>query len=216
MYRKDIFITILVGILTALVWTGVFIRLGTFEALGFGWAVWGLAVVVPVLYLVGLYLGEWLSRWFLFFRSFVKYVMVGFFNAGIDFAIFNLLMFLSSIEKGPFVSSFKTVSFIVAVINSYFWNKYWAFNAGSYIENKGKEFIKFMVVNIIGALVNIGITSVIIFTIPPKLGFSQLAWNNIAAVIATAIALIWNFIGFRLIVFKSTGFKPESSLEAQK
>ena len=201
--KKDIFITILVGIFTALVWISVFLRLATFENIfGFKEAAWGLIVVVPIIYVLGLYLGEWLSRKWAFFKSFAKYVMAGFFNAGVDFAIFNLLMHVTGIEKGPAVSSFKTVSFVVAMTNSYFWNKFWAFKAGNTTTEKGKEFVKFAVVNVIGAFLNVSITSGIIFAISPQFGFSQVAWNNIAAVVATAIALIWNFVGFRWIVFK--------------
>jgi putative flippase GtrA len=202
MPKKDIFLTIIVGLLTAVVWGGVFLRLGTFDKLGFGWAVWGLIVIVPLGYVFGLYLGDWLGRRIAFFSSLAKYVMVGFLNTGIDFAVFNLLMYITGIEQGPFVSSFKTISFVIAVTNSYFWNKYWAFHAGSSAENKAKEFIKFIVVNIVGALINVGITSAVIFLIAPKFGFTQLSWNNIAAVGGTVISLLWNFVGFRLIVFK--------------
>src|SRR3990167_8132310 len=140
MRHKDILITILVGIFTALVWVSVFLRLGTFESvLGFKEAAWGLVLVVPIVYIFGLYLGEWLSRRWAFFKSFARYVMVGFFNTGVDFAVFNLLMSITSIIKGPAVSSFKTVSFVVAVTNSYFWNKYWAFEAGNRRNTEGSE-----------------------------------------------------------------------------
>ncbi len=202
MKKKDIALTIIIGILTGIIWAGVFIRLGTFDKLGLSWAAWGLVLVVPIVYLFGLYLGAWLSRRLAFFASFAKYVMVGFLNAGIDFGIFNLLMFLTKIENGPLISSFKTVSFVFAFTNSYFWNKYWAFEAGSSTVKKSTEFIKFVIVNIVGAFINVGVASFIIFFVTPRLGFSQLAWNNIAAVIAAAITLIWNFLGFRLIVFK--------------
>jgi len=201
--RKDIIITILVGIFTALVWVSVFLRLGTFESVfGFKEAAWGLVLVVPVIYIFGLYLGEWLSGWRAFFRQFARYAMVGFLNSGVDFAVFNLLMFWTKIEKGPFISSFKTMSFVVAVTNSYFWNKYWAFEAGASTEKKSKEFAKFIIVNIVGAFLNVSITSGIIFFVEPQFGFNQVVWNNLAAVVATAFALIWNFIGFKLIVFK--------------
>ncbi len=208
--KKDIFISILVGVFTALVWIGVFMRLGTFEALGWGWMLRGLLVVVPVVYVVGLYLGLWLSRRWFFFKSFARYVMVGFLNSGVDFAVFNLLMFLMKIENGFFISVFKTISFAVAVTNSYFWNKYWAFEAGSSSEKKTTEFAKFLLVNIIGAFLNVGITSAIVFIISPQFGFSQLAWNNLAAVAATSVALIWNFIGFRLIVFRNKDLKYDA------
>lgn len=201
--KKDVRISILVGLFTALVWAWVFIRLGTFERFGFGQAVWGLVVVVPLVYVFGLYLGAWLSQRWKFFESFAKYVMVGFLNAGVDFAVFNLLMFITGNEKpGLGLSFFKAIAFVVAVTNSYFWNKHWAFKAGSSTEGAGKEFAKFMTVNIIGALFNVGITAGITVAIAPQFGFSQVAWNNIAAVIASAIVLIWNFVGFRLIVFK--------------
>ena len=205
MRKKDIFIAILIGIFTALIWVPVFLRLGTFRNfLGLNeTVVWGLVAVVPLIYLFGLCLGDWLSRRWPVFKQFAKYVMVGFLNAGVDFAVFNLLMFLTQIEKGPYISLFKTASFVIAVTNSYLWNKYWAFEAGASSENRGVEFAKFMAVNIIGAFLNVGITSGIIFAIPPQLGFSQLAWNNMAAVMATAIVLIWNFTGFRLIEFKT-------------
>jgi len=169
MPHKDIFVTIIVGIFTGLVWVSVFLRLETFESiLGFKEAAWVLVLVVPVIYVFGLYLGDWLSRKWLFFKSFAKYVMVGFLNTGVDFAVFNLLMSMTGIVKGPAVSSFKTVSFVVAVTNSYFWNKYWAFEAGASTENKSKEFIKFIVVNIIGAFLNVGITSGVIFFVTLK------------------------------------------------
>lgn len=212
MQRKDIFITILVGILTALVWISVFLQLETFAGIfGFKEAAWGLVLVVPIIYVFGLYLGEWLSRKWAIFKSFAKFVMVGFFNTGVDFAVFNLLMHITGVVQGPTVSSFKTVSFVAAVTNSYFWNKYWAFEAGATKTEKGKEFVKFFVVNVIGALLNVGITSAIVLTTTPQFDLSQVVWNNVAAIVATAIALIWNFIGFRLIVFK----KAESVSNAQ-
>ncbi|MDO8669048.1 MAG: hypothetical protein Q7K65_02010, partial [Candidatus Buchananbacteria bacterium] len=69
MHKKDIFITIIVGIFTALVWVSVFLRLGTFESVfGFKEAAWGLVLVVPIVYVFGLYLGEWLSRKWAFFK----------------------------------------------------------------------------------------------------------------------------------------------------
>lgn len=204
-FKKDVYTSVLVGIFTALVWIGVFLRLHVFESLGWGNAVWCLVIAVPIIYIGGLYLGVWLSQKWNFFASFARYVMVGFFNSGVDFGVFNLLMFLTDIVKGPFISFFKTISFGVAVTNSYFWNKYWSFKAGSSTEKKTTEFAKFMLVNILGAFLNVGITSAIVFYISPQFGFSQLSWNNLAAVIATAIALIWNFVGFRLIVFKKNG-----------
>lgn len=202
MRKRDILISILIGIFTGAIWAGVLVRLHALERFHIGFAVWGLVVVAPIAFVFGLYLGQWLSRWKHFFVSFARFAIVGFFNTGIDFGVFNLLMFVTKVEKGIAVSSFKTVSFIAAVINSYFWNKYWVFEASSSKEGLGREFFKFIVVNVIGLVINVSITSVLVIGVAPKLGFSQLAWNNIAAVVGTVFGLIWNFIGFRLIVFK--------------
>jgi len=204
MNTKDIKISLIIGLLTGLMWSWVLIRLNTFESLGLPTQyTWSLVILVPILYLGILFIAGKLTRAIGFIESFVKYGMVGLLNTGVDFGIFNLLMVLTgNTLPGLALSSFKGMSFVVAVINSYFWNKYWSFRAASSTEEKGKEFFKFLLVNIVGALLNVGITSAITLTIAPQFGFGQIAWNNIAAVVATAIALIWNFIGFRFIVFK--------------
>lgn len=199
--KKDILVSISAGIFTALFWTAVFIRLGTFEGLGFGWAVWGLVAVVPIVYIFGLYVGAWLSKRWAFFESFAKYVMVGFLNTGVDFGVFNFLMFVTGDERpGLGLAIFKAISFIIAVTNSYFWNRYWVFKADT-SPDRVKEFARFFVVNIVGAIINVSITYGVTLNVAPQFGFNQIVWNNIAAVIAGSVTLIWNFVGMRFVVF---------------
>ena len=132
-------------------------------------------------------------------------------NAGVDFAIFNLQMFLFSTVTGPLISLFKTVSFIISFTNSYFWNKYWAFEAGRTGQSRG-EFAKFIIVTVIGLLINVGSTSAIVFLLDPQFGFGQIAWNNVAAVFGAAAGLIWNFIGYRLVVFKKEAATSDTNI----
>lgn len=202
MGKKDIVISISIGFFTGLVWTAIFVRLGTLDKLNLGSVIWGLVIIVPIVFVFGLYLGQWLSRWKPFFSSFARFIMVGFFNAGIDLGVFNLLMFITGIEQGITVSSFKTVAFIAALVNSYFWNKYWSFKAG---ESGGgtREFSKYAIISVGGLLANVGVTTLIILAMVPKFGFTQLGWNNIAAVVGNVAGLIWNFIGYRFIVFQT-------------
>jgi putative flippase GtrA len=200
--KKDIWIISLAGFFTGLLWSGIFIRLGTLARFHLGNKIWGLVIVVPVIFVFGLYLGKWLSGWKPFFGRFAKFVAIGFFNAGVDFGVFNLLIYLTGIEKGLTLTLFKSVSFIASFTNSYFWNKYWTFNAGKTSDGKG-EFVKYAVVTLIGAAINIGISTLIINLIKPAFGFSQLGWDNMAVVFATIGNLIWNFIGYQLIVFKT-------------
>jgi putative flippase GtrA len=58
------------------------------------------------------------------------------------------------------------------------------------------------VVSIIGALINSGIVFAISTFVDPMFGLSQAVWVNAAKVVATGISLIWNFLGYKFIVFK--------------
>lgn len=204
--RKDILITILIGILAGLIWSGVLVYLRTLENFGLPYnTAWWLTVVAPIIFIFGLYLGKWLSRWKTFFSSFARFVILGFLNTGIDFGVFNLLMFLTDIQKGIWISAFLVISFSLAVVNSYFWNKFWVFEGGALTSVGGMEFATFAVITVVGLMFKVGVSSGIIFLIPPQYNLSQLGWNNVAAVVGTIFSLVWNFIGYRLIVFKTNG-----------
>ncbi|MEX1063765.1 MAG: GtrA family protein [Candidatus Paceibacterota bacterium] len=212
MRKRDVALAIIAGIITGAIWAAVFLRLGTLDFLHIGAGVWGLVVLTPIGFVFGLYLGKWLSvRWHIF-TSFARFTIVGFMNAGIDFGVFNFLMFWTNIEEGVAVSTFKGISFVAAVINSYYWNKYWVFEASG-TGSRAKEFLSFLIVTVIGLLVNVGVTSLVVFGIDPKFGFSQLSWNNIAAVFGAIFGLVWNFVGYRLIVFKKEAAVENTQIE---
>lgn len=201
MSKKDILIAVAVGFIAGLIWTAVFIWLGTFDFLELGNRIWGFAIVVPIIFVFGLYLGRILSAIRPFFYSFAKFIIIGFLNTGIDFSVFNLLIYLTGILEGVGITIFKAAGFIFAFTNSYFWNKHWTYQAGNTTQNTG-EFFKFGLVTLIGLLLNVGITSLVVFLVPPQFGFGQLAWNNIAAAAAVIANLIWNFIGYKIFVFR--------------
>lgn len=64
------------------------------------------------------------------------------------------------------------------------------------------EFLTFVVVSIIGALINAGILTFGTKALPPQFGLNQELWTNLIKAGATAISLIWNFLGYKLVVFK--------------
>jgi putative flippase GtrA len=94
---------------------------------------------------------------------------------------------------------FKSISFIVAVTNSYFWNRLWVFKSGR--GDRGKEFLSFMVVSLIGLAINVGLASYVFLKIPPLFGLSQVLWANAGVLAALIASLIWNFFGYKLFVF---------------
>ena len=132
--------------------------------------------------------------------QFSKFVIVGVINTGIDFSILNLLIFLTGQSSGIHYSMFKTISFSVAVTNSYFMNKYWTFS--SHETAKAGEFTKFILVNLVGLGINVGAASYIVNIIGVPDGLSPVLWANIGAISAVVVTLFWNFFGMKTFVFK--------------
>ena len=133
-----------------------------------------------------------------------KFVVVGFVNTAIDFGVLNLLMWFTGIYSGKWIFLLNVIAFSAAVINSYFWNKYWTFRAGETREaaEVSKEFSQFVIVSLIGVAINSSIVFGIATYIPPVFGLGKELWANIAKAAATGISLAWNFIGYKFIVFK--------------
>ncbi|MDO8663552.1 MAG: GtrA family protein [Candidatus Wildermuthbacteria bacterium] len=140
----------------------------------------------------------------LIIRQAVKFVLVGGLNTLIDLGVLNLLIFMTGIATGFGYSAFKGISFTVAVVNSYIWNKRWTFKGSE--SNKGaKEFGQFLVVSLIGFGINVGIASLVVNVIGNPFVFSGISaklWANAGAIIATFCTMTWNFVGYKFIVFK--------------
>ena len=168
---------------------------------GTPWSI--LIVIVPILWILGVNLGYFLGRWFSFFNQFGKFAAIGFTNAAVDFGILNLFIAYTGIAAGVSYSVFKATSFFIAMINSYFLNKHWAFNAGQNGASK-VEFAKFTGVAVAAGLVNVGIASAVVNFVDPIFGFSSAVWANVGAAIGSASALVFSFIGFRFLVFKTS------------
>ena len=124
-----------------------------------------------------------------------------------DIGILNLLMFVTNIVAGPLFSVFKGISFAVAVINSYAWNKLWTFKSEASGEKtstqkNSKEFVQFLVVSLIGIGINNLVASGVVSWLGPQWGLSSDLWGNVGAILASFVAMFWNFVGYKFIVFK--------------
>lgn len=133
--------------------------------------------------------------------QFLRFGIVGVLNTGIDFAILNALSWATGITKGAEVVPLKAVAFLAANINSYLLNKTWTFKDKTSGEG-AKKFSIYVTVSIIGALLNLGTVYVITTYTTPMFGVSDKMWLNLANLVATAVSLIWNFVGYKLIVFR--------------
>ena len=129
-------------------------------------------------------------------QQIIKFVIVGVSNTLVDLAVLNTLIFLTGIASGGAFSLFKATSFLVAVTNSYFWNRRWTFRSDKQV------FIQFFVVSTIGLLLNVGTASFVVNMLGPQLGLSEKIWANVGAVGGTLVVMTWNFLGYKFIVFK--------------
>ena len=132
--------------------------------------------------------------------QFAKFGAVGALNTLLDLGILNTLIAFSDIASGYWYSIFKAISFVVASISGYLWNKYWTFGVSGNINIK--EFGQFFIVTLIGFGINVGIASFVVNVIGPMGNISPNLWANVGALMATAISLIWNFAGYKIFVFK--------------
>ncbi len=133
--------------------------------------------------------------------QFIKFAVVGVINTGIDFLILNILSKITGINSGNGLIPLNIVSFAAATTNSYFLNKHWSFSDNSNYDTE-KKFSLFLAVSIVGALLNTGVLRFITTNVHPMFGLSPKLWLNVAKLAATGVSLVWNFIGYKLFVFK--------------
>lgn len=189
--------------------TGLFL-LPTFAALEvtlpFGIPNTSVLVIIPILWMAGIWLGRALARVVPVMEQFAKYVAAGFLSAAIDFGVFNILLAWFGVHEGVLFAVSKGMSFIGGNMNAYLWNRLWVFRAQSQANKDtiAEEYSRFLVVSIIGLGINVGVASIIVNKLNPLFGVTPAVWANIAAVVAAAVSIIWNFAGYKLIVFRKT------------
>ena len=202
-FKKDLIISACVGLLCAMLILPIAQNLGIKQSLALS-----LLVVLPVLSAAGMGVAYWLTQKIKIFYQLAKFVLVGGLNTFVDWGILNLLMFLASIAAGPLYLVFKGVSFLIATTNSYFWNKFWTFRtatktSGNVGTGLTKEPLQFFIVSLVGFLINVGAATLLVNVLGPQWGLGAKLWANIGAMAGTLLGMSWNFVGYKLVVFKS-------------
>ncbi|HZX12839.1 MAG TPA: GtrA family protein [Thermodesulfobacteriota bacterium] len=162
---------------------------------------WLIFFLVPALAAIGVYGTFRLGRRHPVLFQFGKFITIGLSNSAIDFGILNLFIFATGVEKGYLYSIFKAISFLVAVTNSYLWNRFWTFKSQETKET-GKQFFQFLTISGVGFGINVLVASYVVNIIGPLGEISPRLWANIGAFIAIVISVFWNFLGYKFIVFK--------------
>ena len=118
-------------------------------------------------------------------ERFLKFMVVGTIGFVIDFGTLNLLVLLAGMD----VLVANTISFSLAVLSNFTWNRLWTY-PDSRSKQARSQLVQFAIVNVVGW----GITTFVLWALTPiftdligRLGY------NLAKAIATIIVLFWNF-----------------------
>lgn len=198
--RKDYFIGAGVGFLTAVFLLPVLYNLKYLSPA----STLAIFAGIPVLWTFGVWLGKFLGQWLKFFNQFGKYVVVGFFNTSINFGFLNILSILTGTTAGLLLGGISAPGFLLAAVNSYFWNKFWVFKDTSGVnESIFNDMPKFALITVLGALLNSLLIVYLTTYVGPRFGLDEKAWLNMANVASSAALLIWNFVGYKFFAFKT-------------
>mgnify|MGYP001570356821 CR=1 FL=1 len=196
--KRDYYLAAAVGFFGGIFAAPTLINLGIRNVFLLG----ALPLIIPPILILGVWLGKVLSGYFSFISQFSKYAAVGFLGAAIDFGVLNILSIALGVTAGLTIGWVNIPGFLLAVINAYVWNKTWVFENG--IEGGlFKDFPKFLAVTVAGLLINSGIIILATTYIPPIWGTVAEVRLNLAKITATIVVIIWNFSGYKFLVFGS-------------
>jgi putative flippase GtrA len=131
---------------------------------------------------------------------FYRFGVVGAFGAIVDFFVMNLLTRLLNFN----LVIAGTISFILAVISNFIWNRLWTY-PDSRSKRVEKQLVMFFLVNLIGITIRIPILHFLEPAISKLLGniasipssLILFLSNNITLATAILIVLFWNFFANR-------------------
>lgn len=125
-------------------------------------------------------------------RPLFSFTFVGGIGFMADASVLTLLV--NGLNWGPYRA--RLCSFAVAVTLTWYLNRHWTF-ASQARNNKKIEYARYLTVQSIGALLNLGIYSICLETFPVMVTYPVLA-----LAIGSGIALFFNFYASRYFVFR--------------
>ena len=182
-----------VGILGQPVLTGAGGSLGAQERI---FIFLGFSVLAPF----ALFTASSLSRFIPVLYQFAKFGAVGALNTFLDLGVLSAAMILSGVASGPLYPVFKGISFLIGTTNSFFWNKYWTF--GSSERPTVSQAAKFYSVAGIGWVINVSSASFVVNVLSRPENITPNQWGIIGGLAGVALSFLWNFIGYKFLVFK--------------
>jgi putative flippase GtrA len=201
--KRDIFLSFVCGFFAGVFLTVVIKNphVDEFKKLAdLGGLLWLLPFFLAVAFSSGVLIVKVIFKRIKIFFQFVKFAETGVLNTFIDMGVYNGLVWFSGVTSGLGIIPINVLSFSCATINSYFWNKHWTFDNKE--KAKAREFVQFLAVSLVGMGIN---TFIVFFGTTfffPFGGLSSGAWLNLVKVGAILVSMIWNFLGYKFIVFR--------------
>ncbi len=158
-----------------------------------------LCVILPALCVLGIYIGEIIGKKYLIVYQLARHVLVGAFATIVDLKVFELLGFFFGLLVSPII--FKAISFIFSTGIKYVGNKHWAFEKQDTL-HIGHEATKFFVITLIGLLLDVGVFYFCTNMLGAQFGLALGLWAKVSVIISAIVAAVWNFIGYKFLVFK--------------
>ena len=201
--KKDIRYSLVAGFLTGVCALLVFSNVQTLSFLEkFKVAI---VFVTPLIFLIGFFVLAGISKIpkLSIIQQIGKFGMVGILNTMVDFGILNLLIAFTGITSGISLAYLNGISFSVAVVNSFFWNRFWVFGEQQSVGGIS-GFFRFLLISVIAVGLNSAIVTVLATFVHAPFGLDQKTWINLAKIFATLFSLVWNFLGYKFIGFKKS------------
>ena len=89
---------------------------------------------------------------------------------------------------------------VLAVGEIIFW-QWFQIGKNTAAPKSNREFVYFVLITLVGLLLNASIVVLFTTRVPPQLGVNQQLWTNFAKALATGVSLMWNFAGYRFFLF---------------
>jgi putative flippase GtrA len=158
-------------------------------------------VIAPPVFALGIWIGRVFESALGFGGRFSKYAAAGLLSFSIDFGILNIVSAITGVTGGSSVGWVNIPGFCIAAVNAYVWNRIWVFPKT--VEEKiFARFLHFLFVGIVGLTLNSTIVVLLTtYTAHPVI-LTDHQWLNIAKIIASGIAILWNFFGYKKIAFR--------------
>ena len=136
-------------------------------------------------------------------RRFIKFAIVGSVGFVIDTGTLSLLVFLFGFSTDKRRLLAKSISFTLAVISNFTWNRRWTYPE-SRSKPISKQLVQFFVLNLIGLGINLLVFALADALLTPLIGHVLALYG--AQIAAVGVAMFWNFAANRLVTYNDVKF----------